>query len=133
MNSWRKDKMQTIFSEDKVETHQSCGILLKLIIELIKKKTPMNEKFIYLSIEEIQEKIIKLQEESGYKIYQFHEINGKKKSNIFLNDIQLFISQKDIYIKKSTPRITITSLGMLNASNIILPRQLEICLNSFLD
>lgn len=133
MNSWRKDKMQTIYSEDKIETHQSCGILLKLIVELLKKKTPMNEKFIYISIDEIQEKIIKLQEESGYKIYQFHEINGENKSNVFLNDIQLFISQKDIYIKKSTPRITITSLGMLNASNIILPRQLEECLNSFLD
>lgn len=133
MNSWRKDKMQTIYSEDKIETHQSCGILLKLIVELLKKKTPMNEKFIYISIDEIQEKIIKLQEESGYKIYQFYEINGENKSNVFLNDIQLFISQKDIYIKKSTPRITITSLGMLNASNIILPRQLEECLNSFLD
>lgn len=133
MNSWRKDKMQTIYSEDKIETHQSCGILLKLIVELLKKKTPMNEKFIYISIDEIQEKIIKLQEESGYKIYQFHEINGENKSNVFLNDIQLFISQKDIYIKKSTPSITITSLGMLNASNIILPRQIEECLNSFLD
>jgi len=125
--------MQTIFSEDKVETHQSCGILLKLIVELIKKKTPMNEKFIYLSIDEIQEKVIKFQEESGYKIYQFYDINGEKKSNIFLNDIQLFISQKDIYIHTSTPRITITSLGMLNASNITLPRKLELCLNSFLD
>lgn len=127
------DKMQISYSEDEIETHQSCGILLKLIVELLKKKTPENEKFIYIELDDIRERIIKLQEDSGYKIYQFYGNDGEKRSNVFLNDAQLLISQKSIYVKTSTLKITITTLGLLNASNINLPKQLEECLNSFMD
>lgn len=127
------NKIQMNCSNDKIETHQSCGILLKLFAEYLKKITPKNERFPYVELNNIRKRIIKLQKDSNYTIYQFYGNERKKISNVFLNDLQLLISQKNIYIKTSTQNITITTLGLLNASNIILPKLLKEYLNSFTD
>lgn len=127
--------MKSNLINNEYETYESSGILIVLITKLFKTKTPKDSRFDLHPIEvnEIKNRIIKLQEKSGETIYKFVDIDGKKHSNTFLNDIELLINQQDIHLSTSITKITITPKGYLNGTSLKLPKNLRENLSIFLD
>jgi hypothetical protein len=113
---------------DDIETKQSSGILIKLILHLQEKKGTDSIK-----VSEIAERIDALQNASGYNVYRFLDYeNGASISDSFENDLHLLASQNDIFLENSEPMVSITPIGILDARSITIPEALTKELDVFL-
>jgi len=126
-----------------IRNYQANGILLKLIVILLKDKTKIHEKFIYISLKDLIKRIRKLQKKSGFIIYEFYD---KKISGNFFRDIgnslscfeiiqeekHLSITETPTKRNKLDLKITISSSGFLSAGVFDLPKILQDNIETFL-
>ena len=108
-----------------IESKESCAILLKLLKHWLYEISKDQDKYSSLTLEDIINKILKLQKKIGYNIYSFYDIPNGINSSELIRDLKILINQKNLKSDHSEFTVTINPSGVLNASKIILPKIIE--------